>query len=110
MKKITNYSLPEHANTLYKSEASSSIAIQRNAQLVCYVHSNFGNNKTLLVAGSSGVVYLIDNYNFTYSGTRDSLFTSHLERSFNGLKITDTNNVAWRLNVATNGSIYLTKY
>lgn len=89
---------------------TNDIAIQRNEQLECYIHSNFGNGNILLIAGTSGKIYATDNYNFTYSGNRDSLTTSHLERSFNGIKITDTNNVAWRLNVSTSGAITTTKY
>ena len=97
-------------NNFISGENTNDISIQRNAQLVCYIHSNFGNGKNLLIAGSGGKVYAIDNYNMESSGTRDSLPASHLEREFNGLKVTDTDGVAWRIGVSTSGTIGTTKY
>lgn len=98
------------SNNLVSGTNTNDIAIQRNEQLVCYIHSNIGNGKKLLIAGSGGKVFAIDNYNVSVSGNRDALEASHLEKSFNGLKITDTNNVAWRLNVNTSGQVTTTKY
>lgn len=89
---------------------TNDIAIQRNTQLVCYTQGNYGNGKLLLIAGTGGKVFAIDNYNMSVSGNRDSLEVSHLERSFNGIKVTDTANVAWRVNVNTSGDVYATKY
>lgn len=89
---------------------TNDIAIQRNAQLECFIHNNFGSGKLLLIAGSGGKVFALDNYNITVSGNRDSLPASHLEREFNGLKVTDTTGVAWRVNVNTSGEVFSTKY
>ena len=89
---------------------TNDIAIQRNEQLTCYNQGNYGNGKLLLIAGTGGKVFAIDNYNMTVSGNRDSLEVSHLEKSFSGVKITDTSGVAWRVNVNTSGEVYSTKY
>ena len=97
-------------NNFITGSNTNDISIQRNAQLVCYLQGNFGNDNNLLIAGSGGTVYALDNYNVTVSGVRDSLPVSHYERSFNGLKVTDTDDVAWRLNVSPSGSVYASKY
>lgn len=97
-------------NNFISGSNTNDIAIQRNAQIECIVQNNYGNGNTLLIAGSSGKVYVLDNYNMNVSGTRDSLPVSHYERSFNGLKITDTSNVAWRVNVNTSGEVFTTQY
>lgn len=97
-------------NNFITGTNTNDIAIQRNEQLDCYTHSNYGNGKNMLIAGTGGKVYAIDVYNMTVSGTRDSLSVSHYERAFNGLKITDTNGVAWRVNVNTSGTVTTTKY
>lgn len=86
------------------------ISVQRNAQIVCYIQGNFGNGKNLLIAGSGGTVYALDNYNVTVSGTRNSLPVSHYERSFNGIKMTDSDSSEWRLNVSSTGNVYATRY
>lgn len=97
-------------NNFITGTNTNDIAIQRNEQLDCYTHSNYGNGKNMLIAGTGGKVYAVDVYNMTVSGTRDSLSVSHYERAFNGLKITDTNGVAWRVNVNTSGTVTTTKY
>lgn len=97
-------------NFISGANASNDIAIQRNAQLVCYINGNFGNGKNLLISGSGGTVYAIDNFNMTSSGMRDSFSASHLEREFNGLKVTDSSGVAWRINVSSSGELTTTKY
>ena len=89
---------------------TNDIAIQRNDQIDAFVHNNFGNGKKLLVAGTGGNVKIVDNYNFEVSGNRDSLEASHLERAFNGLKVLDSNGVAWRINVGTDGTVQTYKY
>lgn len=97
-------------NIITGNNASNDIAIQRNSQLTCYISGNIGAGKALLIAGSGGKVFALDNYNVTVSGNRDSLPASHFERSFNGLKITDTDGVEWRLNISTAGAVSITKY
>ena len=97
-------------HNLITGKNTNDIAIQRNEQLVCYTQGNYGNGKLMLIAGTGGKVFAIDNYNMSVSGNRDSLEVSHLERAFNGVKITDTNSVAWRVNVNTSGEVYTTKY
>lgn len=97
-------------NNFITGENTNDIAIQRKEQLVCYTQGNYGNGKLMLIAGTGGKVFAIDNYNMSASGTRDSLEVSHLERAFNGVKITDINSVAWRVNVNTSGEVYTTKY
>lgn len=108
-----------HGNAVSKAKISNNfitgvntndIAIQRNEQLNCYIDGNFGNAHTLLIAGNGGKVFVVDNYNMTSSGNRDSLPASHLERSFNGLKVEDSNGDAWRINVNTSGQVNTTKY
>lgn len=89
---------------------TNDIAIQRNEQLTCYTQGNFGNGKLMLIAGTGGKVFAVDNYNVSVSGNRDSLEVSHLERAFNGMKVMDTASVAWRINVNTSGEVYTTKY
>ena len=89
---------------------TNDIAIQRNEQLICFVQGNFGNDCTLLIAGTGGEVYAVDNYGMQVSGNRDSLEASHLERAFNGLKVVDTNQTPWRINVSTEGTLTTTKY
>lgn len=97
-------------NNFITGANTNDIAIQRNAQVVCYINSNYGNGQIMLIAGTGGKVFAIDNYNMSVQGNRDSLEVSHLEKSFNGLKVTDTANVAWRVNVNTSGEVYATKY
>lgn len=97
-------------NNFITGENTNDIAIQRNEQLECYVHNNFGNGKVMLIAGSGGKVYAVDNLNMTSSGSRDALFSSHLERSFNGLKVADSSGQEWRINVSTSGAVTSTKY
>lgn len=97
-------------NNFITGTNTNDIAIQRNEQLDCYTSGNFGNGKTMLIAGTGGKVYGIDNYNMTASGNRDSLEVSHLEKSFNGLKVTDTSGAAWRISVNTTGEVYTSKY
>ena len=97
-------------NNFISGTNTNDIAVQRNAQLVCYIHSNFGNGNKVLIAGSGGTVFAIDNFNVEVSGVRESLPVSHYERSFNGLKVTDTNGDEWRINVNTSGSVTTTKY
>lgn len=89
---------------------TNDIAIQRSTQLCCLIQGNFGNDHTLLIAGSGGEVFALDNYMLTVSGNRDSLEASHLERAFNGLKVKDSSGVAWRVNVSTSGSVTTTQY
>lgn len=89
---------------------TNDIAIQRNEQLICFVQGNFGNGKNLLIAGSGGSVFALDNFNVSVSGNRDPLPASHLERAFNGLKVLDSEDTAWRINVSTSGSVTATKY
>ena len=97
-------------NNFISGTNTNDIAIQRNSQLDCYVHSNYGNGKLILIAGTGGKVYAIDNYNMTVSGTRDSFPASHLERSFNGLRVSDSSGSEWRINVSTSGALNTTKY
>lgn len=97
-------------NNFITGANTNDIAIQRNEQLVCYTQGNYGNGKLMLIAGTGGKVFAVDVYGMTVSGNRDSLEASHLERAFNGVKITDTNSVAWRVNVNTSGEVYTTKY
>ena len=97
-------------NNFITGTNTNDIAIQRNTQLDCYTHNNYGNGKLMLIAGSGGKVYAVDNYNISVSGNRDSLEASHLERAFNGVKIFDQNNAAWRVNVNTSGEVFATKY
>lgn len=97
-------------NNFITGTNTNDIAIQRNTQLVCYTNSNYGNGKIMLIAGDGGKVYAVDNYNMTNSGNRDSLEVSHLERSFNGLKVKDTSGTAWRVNVNTSGEVFTVKY
>ena len=97
-------------NNFISGVNTNDIAIQRNEQIECYIHNNFGNGKNLLIAGTGGKIFALDNYNINVSGTRDSLPVSHYERSFNGIKITDTNNEEWRVNVNASGEVYTTKY
>lgn len=97
-------------HNLITGKNTNDIAIQRNEQLVCYTQGNFGNGKLMLIAGTGGKVFAVDVYGMTVSGNRDPLPASHLEREFNGLKVTDTNSVAWRVNVNTSGEVYATKY
>ena len=89
---------------------TNDISIQRNEQIESFIQGNIGNGKNLLIAGSGGKVFAIDNFNFNVSGNRDSLEASHLERSFTGIKITDSNNVAYRINVNSSGELYASKY
>ena len=77
---------------------------------VVYISGNFGNGKTLLIAGTGGKVFAIDNFNMEVSGNRDPLPASHLERSFNGLRVSDSEGGEWRINVSTSGQITTTKY
>lgn len=97
-------------NNFITGENTNDIAIQRNEQLECINQGNFGNGGNLLIAGSGGKVYALDNYNINVSGVRDSLTVSHYERSFNGVMLTDTTDAAWRVNVNTSGEVYATKY
>lgn len=97
-------------NNFISGTNTNDISIQRNEQLTCYISGNFGNGKFLLIAGTSGTVYAIDNYNFSVSGNRDSITTSHLERSFNGLKVSDSSGAEWRINVDTTGAVKTVKY
>lgn len=97
-------------NNFISGTNTNDIAVQRNAQIDCYIQGNYGNGNNLLIAGSDGKVYAVDNYNLTVSGNREPLTASHLERSFNGLKVRDSDGVAWRVNVDTSGNVYTTKY
>ena len=97
-------------NNSFTGINENDIAIQRNEQLTCYIQGNFGNGNKILFGGIGGKVYAVDNYNFVSSGNRDSLPASHLERSFNGLKLKDVNDVEWRIDVNTSGDIFITKY
>lgn len=97
-------------NNFISGTNTNDIAIQRNAQLICFIQGNFGNDATLLIAGTGGEVFAIDNYGMMSSGNRDSLEASHLERAFNGLKVLDTNQTPWRINVSTEGTLTTTKY
>lgn len=97
-------------NNFISGDNENGIAIQRGEQLNCVIHNNFGNDCNLLIAGTGGKVFAIDNYNITVSGTRDSFVTSHLERSYNGMKFTDTAGVEWRVGVNTSGDVFTTKY
>lgn len=97
-------------NNIISGVNTNDIAIQRNEQLVCYIQGNFGNGNKLLIAGTGGTVFALDNFNIVVNGTRDSLKASHYEKSFDGLKLIDTNNVEWRVNVNTSGEVYATKY
>lgn len=97
-------------NNFISGTNTNDIAVQRNEQLVCFIQSNFGNGKMLLIAGTGGKVFAVDNYDLVSSGTRDALPASHLEREFNGLKVTDANGDAWRINVSTTGTVTAIKY
>ena len=98
-------------NIISGVNASNDIAIQRSSMVsTVYVSGNFGNGKPLLIAGTGGKVYALDNFNMEVSGNRDPLPVSHLERSFNGLRVTDSNGEDWRINVSTSGQITATKY
>lgn len=98
------------SNNFITGYNTNDISIQRNEQLKCYINNNFGNGKPLLIAGSGGTVFAFDNYNLDVQGNRDSLSASHLEREFNGIKITDESGVAWRLGVNTSGTVGAIKY
>lgn len=98
------------ANNFISGTNTNDIAVQRNEQLTCYIHNNFGNGKKLLIAGSGGVVFAVDNYNIETSGTRDSLEVSHFEREFNGIRVADSSGTAWRINVNTSGEVTTTMY
>lgn len=99
-------------NNFISGSNTNDIAIQRNEQLICLIQNNFGNGKKLLIAGNvgTGKVFALDNYNLEASGNRDPLPASHMERSFNGLKVADSNGDEWRINVNTSGSVTTTKY
>lgn len=97
-------------NNIITGINTNDIAIQRNEQFTCYASGNYGNGKVLLIAGTGGKVFALDVYNMTVQGVRDSFGASHYEREFNGVRITDTNNVAWRVDVNTSGEVYTTKY
>lgn len=98
------------SNNFITGTNTNDISIQRNEQLKCYISGNFGNGKNLLIAGSGGTVFAVDNYNINVSGTRDSLPTSHYEREFNGIRMTDSSGVAWRVNINSSGQLTGTKY
>lgn len=98
------------AGNIISGENTNDISITRNEQLDAYVRHNCGNGKPVLISGTGGAVRLVDNYNLTSSGTRDPLEASHLERAFNGLRLTDANGVAWRVNVNTSGEVYTQQY
>lgn len=98
-------------NMITGTNATNDIAIQRNEQLTAYVSGNLGNGKALLIAGTGGKVFALDNFNVTVSGNRDPLPVSHLERVFNGIRVSDTKNYAdWRINVNDQGTISATQY
>ena len=97
-------------NNFITGANTNDIAVQRNEQLNCYISGNIGNDKILLIAGTGGNVYALDNHCVTVQGTRNSLPVSHYERAFDGLKVKDTNGVEYRVNVNTSGSVYATKY
>lgn len=97
-------------NNFMTGTATNAISVQRNEQLTCYIQGNFGNGKTLLIAGSGGKVFALDNYDINVSGIRDSLPVSHYEREFNGVKITDEDGISWRLGVSTSGTVGAIKY
>lgn len=97
------------ANNFISGENTNDIAIQRNEQLECMIRGNFGNGKFLLIAGIGGKVFAVDNYNMTTSGNREPLPVSHLERSFNGIRVSD-GMYDWRINVNSSGEVTTTKY
>lgn len=98
-------------NIISGVNATNDIAVQRSSLTsVVYISGNFGNGKNLLIAGTGGKVYALDNLNMTVSGNRDPLPVSHLERSFNGLRVSDSEGGEWRINVSTSGQITATKY
>lgn len=97
-------------NIITGTNTTNDIAIQRNGQLTCYISGNIGNGKIILIAGTGGKVFALDNYNVNVSGNRDSLPVSHLEREFNGVKVTDESGSAWRLGVSTSGTVGAIKY
>ena len=97
-------------NNLITGANTNDISIQRDTQLICYMQGNFGNGNKLTIAGNGGKVYALDVYNMTTSGTRDPLETSHLERSFNGIKVTDSAGKEWRVNVNTSGEVHAIAY
>lgn len=98
------------SNNFITGTNTNDIAIQRNEQINLFAQGNFGNGKLFLIAGTGGKVFALDNYNVTFSGNRDSLPVSHFERSFNGLKVSDTDGVEWRLGVNTSGDVFVTQY
>ena len=98
------------AGNIISGVNTNDISITRNEQLDAYVRNNCGNGKPVLISGTGGAVRVVDNYKLTYSGTRDPLAASHLERAFNGVQITDESGNSWRLNVKTDGSVQTVKY
>lgn len=97
-------------NNFITGTNTNDIAIQRNEQITLFAQGNFGNGKLFLIAGTGGKVFTLDNYNVTFSGNRDPLPVSHLERSFNGLKVSDSEGSEWRINVNTSGDVTTVKY
>lgn len=102
--------LAKISGNIISGNNTNDISVQRNDQIDAYIHNNCGNGKTLLVAGTGGKVRIVDNYKFVYSGIRDPLEASHTERAFNGLQLLDTNGVAYRVNVGTDGELVIYKY
>lgn len=98
------------SNNFITGVNTNDISVQRTEQIECIIRGNIGSGKKLLIAGSGGRVYAFDNFNIETSGTRDSFPASHLEREFNGVKITDENGEAWRLGVSTSGTVGAIKY
>lgn len=98
------------SNNFVSGDNTNGISVQRAEQLNCLIHNNFGNECILLIAGSGGKVFAIDNYNITVSGTRDPFQVSHLEKSFNGLRVSDVDGGEWRVGVNTAGDVFTTKY
>ncbi len=114
-----NHGIWIHGNAVHSAKVSNNfitgtntndIAIQRNEELECFVSGNFGNGNPLLISGTGGSVFAVENHNMTVSGNRDSLPASHLERAFNGLKVTDETGEEWRLGINTSGDVFATKY
>lgn len=97
------------ANNMITGTNTNDIAIQRDDRFTCFVQGNVGSHK-VLIAGQGGYVYVVDNIGMEVSGTRDALIASHLERSFNGLKVSDSSGAEWRVNVSTTGEVTTTKY
>jgi hypothetical protein len=89
---------------------TNDISITRDVQLQAVIKDNIGNGKLLLVSGTGGKVFILDNYNITPSGTRESLSASHSEREFNGVRLLDDSGIAWRLNLTNLGVPYTVKY